>query len=382
MLILGDHEMTDGSDLTSASSEHPDLSLSKFSDTQCDNGPASRSTSTADERSISSLFRGVRVGPELGRSILNDPRLLDCDFEAIGALVLLQAHFAVGRFVPAEPRLGAIFFGKHPRAWSKILERLQAGEMPFVVEEEGFLVPCAFGRQVSEEISAARSRAAKTRWAQPADERSATNDSSASQKAQARATAPQLGLAGIEGTSPRGNEGGVGGADAKAQQGRRTRSSDGADPGASNPTSSCPYAAIVDLFHTHCADLKQVTPPSEWPNSRRNKLLGRWKERPDLEFWSGFFQKVGASDFLSGRVREKQFLATFDWLIEPRNFVKVIEGQYQNRWQKKRALFGEGGATKEGAYGSSKVSGDSDWFIKAVEESSKDLSGLDPMRAA
>lgn len=40
--------------------------------------------------------------------------------------------------------------------------------------------------------------------------------------------------------------------------------------------------------------------------------------------------KASESDFLNGR-NKKGFVATFDWLILPNNFIKVLEGNYDNK---------------------------------------------------
>ena len=47
------------------------------------------------------------------------------------------------------------------------------------------------------------------------------------------------------------------------------------------------------------------------------------------------FDKVAASDFLCGE-SDKGWRASFDWLFEnEKNWVKVIEGNYDNREQEK-----------------------------------------------
>jgi len=66
---------------------------------------------------------------------------------------------------------------------------------------------------------------------------------------------------------------------------------------------------------------------------RRAKIQARWAEssvHQDLDFWNDFFTQVATSDFLMGRLqgRDTQFRCTFDWLIAPSNFVKVVEGNY------------------------------------------------------
>lgn len=45
-----------------------------------------------------------------------------------------------------------------------------------------------------------------------------------------------------------------------------------------------------------------------------------------------YFERVRASDFLMGR-GSCDFRADFEWLMRPHNFVKVIEGRYDNRKQ-------------------------------------------------
>lgn len=64
------------------------------------------------------------------------------------------------------------------------------------------------------------------------------------------------------------------------------------------------------------------------------KINARWNEsvvHQDLDFWADFFKLVAASAFLMGQAEGrngKPFRATFDWLIAPTNFVKVIEGNF------------------------------------------------------
>lgn len=95
---------------------------------------------------------------------------------------------------------------------------------------------------------------------------------------------------------------------------------------------ACPYEAIVDLFHTALPELPSVailTP------DRKSKLQARWRESDvhrDLAFWADYFFQVKTSNFLTGKAPgrngAKPFRATFDWLIAPSNFVKVVEGNY------------------------------------------------------
>ncbi|AZP72800.1 phage replication protein [Pseudomonas poae] len=97
-------------------------------------------------------------------------------------------------------------------------------------------------------------------------------------------------------------------------------------------TDSCPHRAIVDLYHEILPELPAVTLINK---TRQQHLQGRWREHEahrDLAFWREYFESVKASQFLMGKVEgrfgTKPFRASFDWLIAPRNFVKVVEGNY------------------------------------------------------
>lgn len=95
---------------------------------------------------------------------------------------------------------------------------------------------------------------------------------------------------------------------------------------------ACPHTAIVDLYHEVLPELPGVALLNK---TRQQHLQSRWREHSahrDLGFWREFFESVKSSDFLMGKVQGrnggKPFRATFDWLICPSNFVKVVEGNY------------------------------------------------------
>ena len=95
---------------------------------------------------------------------------------------------------------------------------------------------------------------------------------------------------------------------------------------------SCPYQAIVNLFHMALPELPAVAILNA---GRKRTLKARWNESEvhrDLAFWADYFAMVKSSRFLlgnsEGRNGSKPFRATFDWLIAPSNFVKVVEGNY------------------------------------------------------
>lgn len=95
---------------------------------------------------------------------------------------------------------------------------------------------------------------------------------------------------------------------------------------------ACPHQAIVDLYHEILPELPAVAILND---TRKRNLQGRWRENAvhrDLGFWRDYFASVKSSPFLMGRVPGrmggKPFRASFDWLIAPFNFVKIVEGNY------------------------------------------------------
>ena len=104
---------------------------------------------------------------------------------------------------------------------------------------------------------------------------------------------------------------------------------------ASAVSPACPHAEIIKLWAHHCPSARQ---PAEWNATRQALLRARWKEqkeRQNLDWWARFFAYIADSDFLMGRVDahhgRKPFEVSLDWVLKPANFLKIIEGAYQNR---------------------------------------------------
>jgi hypothetical protein len=103
----------------------------------------------------------------------------------------------------------------------------------------------------------------------------------------------------------------------------------------------CPAQKIIETFHQACPTLQRVKLLN--PN-RRKHLSTRWREvdaesklkdqEDGIEIFRNIFERVHESDFLCGRLQRKDnrnWMATFDWLILPTNFIKVCEGHYDNK---------------------------------------------------
>ena len=104
----------------------------------------------------------------------------------------------------------------------------------------------------------------------------------------------------------------------------------------------CPADRLLEAFHTECPTLPRVMKLND---KRRQHLTARWREvdadskfesaEDGIEVFRSIFQKVGRSDFLSGRA--KDWHATFDWITESStNFLKVCEGHYDNDQRAKK----------------------------------------------
>lgn len=97
------------------------------------------------------------------------------------------------------------------------------------------------------------------------------------------------------------------------------------------PSSSpIPYEKIRELFNVTCPSLAKVMGIN---GKRKIAVAARWGEHPDLDFFKGYFERVEASDFLKGK-NDRNWKATFDWLMNAANMDKVREGKYDGGGKK------------------------------------------------
>ena len=66
------------------------------------------------------------------------------------------------------------------------------------------------------------------------------------------------------------------------------------------------------------------------PGSERDRLLKARIKENGLDAVLEAIEKIKASDFLHGQ-NKNNWTIFFDWFIRPRNFLKVLEGNYDNR---------------------------------------------------
>jgi hypothetical protein len=90
-------------------------------------------------------------------------------------------------------------------------------------------------------------------------------------------------------------------------------------------------SCVLDFYNSHCLSLPKVLKLTQKREGHINALLKVYSLE---EIKLGFIQ-AEASDFIAGR--SGKWKASFDWLINKNNFLKVIEGNYGNSKKKKMA---------------------------------------------
>lgn len=102
----------------------------------------------------------------------------------------------------------------------------------------------------------------------------------------------------------------------------RDNSADGA-----TRASRVDYEAYRQAFLEACPSLPQPSEAAKWSAGRKKAV--RDKRMSPVEMRS-VFERVEKSDFLSGR-NGKWDGCSFDWILKPSNWQKIIEGNYDNR---------------------------------------------------
>ena len=113
------------------------------------------------------------------------------------------------------------------------------------------------------------------------------------------------------------------------------------EPEIGNGLPKCNHQGVIDLYHKHLPTLRRI---EVWNETRKGYLRQRWREVADelaktkeiqssdiLGWFSDFFEHIGTSKFLTGRVNDKSgrsFVADLEWILKPSNFAKIVEGKY------------------------------------------------------
>ena len=87
--------------------------------------------------------------------------------------------------------------------------------------------------------------------------------------------------------------------------------------------------SVVDLFHKICISFPRIRSLSEARKKAIRARLNTYK----LDDFKTLFENAEASSFLKGG-NDRNWSATFDWLIKDANMAKVLEGNYTDKPQR------------------------------------------------
>lgn len=95
--------------------------------------------------------------------------------------------------------------------------------------------------------------------------------------------------------------------------------------------SSCEldFPRLLEFFNSQLKEKNSLIPSIKQLSDARKKMLKARMREFGKEALVSVFMKASVSDFLNGK-NNRNFIASFDWLLKPTNFPKVLEGNYDN----------------------------------------------------
>lgn len=88
-----------------------------------------------------------------------------------------------------------------------------------------------------------------------------------------------------------------------------------------------PLPPLARIWNQFAGNLPKV---KECSSKRRKAVSARMREHPELDYWTLVISKLNDSPFCRGD-NNRQWRATFDFLIQPGTAEKALEGAYDNR---------------------------------------------------
>lgn len=86
------------------------------------------------------------------------------------------------------------------------------------------------------------------------------------------------------------------------------------------------YQQIADMYNETCVSFHRLTKLSD---SRKKAIRARLKQY-SVDDFRRMFEMAESSDFLKGK-NDKNWSATFDWMIKDANMAKILDGNYQDK---------------------------------------------------
>lgn len=93
------------------------------------------------------------------------------------------------------------------------------------------------------------------------------------------------------------------------------------------PHLSIPYQEIMNLYNATCVSYPRCKTLSE---ARKKAIRARFNAGYTLDDFRVLFTKAEASSFLKGK-NNRNWSATFDWMLKDANISKVLDGNYDDR---------------------------------------------------
>ena len=92
---------------------------------------------------------------------------------------------------------------------------------------------------------------------------------------------------------------------------------------------------VIDLYHSICVSYPKIRAVSQ---ARKQAILARM-ESHSLDDFRTVFENAESSSFMKGN-NDRNWSATFDWMMKPDNFIKVLEGNYADKTKRKEMVPG------------------------------------------
>jgi len=86
------------------------------------------------------------------------------------------------------------------------------------------------------------------------------------------------------------------------------------------------YQQIADMYNEICISFPKLTLLND---SRKKAIKARFNNF-SADSFKGMFEKAENSDFLKGK-NDRNWMATFDWMVKDSNMSKILEGNYDNK---------------------------------------------------
>ena len=90
------------------------------------------------------------------------------------------------------------------------------------------------------------------------------------------------------------------------------------------------YNDILSAFNEICISLPKVQKLTDARKKAIKAVVPLVGDDDPVESFSNVFKMVEASDFLCRRNTKTTFRASFDWIMNKKNIVKIVEGNYSN----------------------------------------------------